>query len=110
VDTKSLQSKVRNFTNKHRLNCPAEFRALDLTSETGEVAKEILKMTNYGSCQPKINQEIALELGDTFFSLIALANSLDVDLGRALSLVLAKYHRRLSKGSPGSENDSAQAP
>jgi NTP pyrophosphatase (non-canonical NTP hydrolase) len=77
---------------------------LDLLSELGEVAKEILKSTNYGSRGPEYREEIKEELGDAFYSLINLANHYSVDLEEALALVLQKYEKRLSKGSAGSES------
>jgi NTP pyrophosphatase (non-canonical NTP hydrolase) len=43
------------------------------------------------------------ELGDAFYSLIALAESLDVDLEAALERALEKYRTRLAvQGHPGS--------
>ena len=100
---KHLQKTVQDFTNTHNLNAPPEHRTLDLVSEVGEVAKEILKMTNYGTKEPEHREEIKGELGDLLFSLTALANQLDVDLEDALQLVLDKYDKRLQKGSAGSE-------
>lgn len=105
MDLKTLQQKIKDFVNKNNLDSPTEFRVLDLVSETGEVAKEILKMTNYGNAELKINDEVKLELGDTLYSLIVVANKLDVNLDEALNLVLQKYEKRLSKGSAGSESD-----
>ena len=101
----SLQQKVKDFVNKNNLDSPTEFRVLDLVSETGEVAKEILKMTNYGNSKLKINDEVKLELGDVLYSLLVVANKLDINLDDSLNLVLAKYEKRLSKGSAGSESD-----
>jgi len=102
---KTPQEKVREFCEQHNLNSPVEHRVLDLTSEVGEVAKEVLKMTDYGRKELTPRKEIREELGDAFFSLITVANSFDVDLEQALEKVLEKYKRRLEKGSAGSEND-----
>ena len=62
-------------------------------------------MTDYGRKPFAYREEIKSEIGDLLFSLIALANSLDVDLEDALEIVLEKYEKRLKKGSAGSEND-----
>ena len=105
MDLKNLQAKVKEFVNKNNLDSPTEFRVLDLVSETGEVAKEILKMTNYGNSDLKINEDVKLELGDVLYSLIVVSNKLNVDLDESLQLVLQKYEKRLSKGSAGSESD-----
>lgn len=98
-----LQKEIKDFCTKHALNAPIEHRLLDLTSELGEVCKEVLKMTNYGTKQLTKNSEIEGELGDVLFSLITLANLLDVDLKMSLNKVIAKYEKRLNKGSAGSE-------
>ena len=99
------QQHVKQFCEEHNMLSPTEFRTLDLVSEIGEVAKEILKMTNYGTKPLNKNNDIKLELGDAYFSLLALANTLDVDLEEALEQVLEKYNTRLKKGGAGSEND-----
>ena len=100
-----LQDRVREFVEKHKLDSPPEFRVLDLVSEVGEVSKEILKMTGYGTKPLQKDEEIKSELGDVLYSLIVVANKFDINLGEALDLVLDKYNRRLEKGSAGSEAD-----
>lgn len=102
---KKLQRKVKEFCKKHKLESPIEHKVLDLTSELGEVAKEILKMSNYGRKPIKFRNEIKPELGDLLYSLITIANYFNVDLEEALDVVLKKYERRIKKGSAGSEND-----
>ena len=84
---------------------PVEHRVLDTMSELGEVAKEILKMSNYGRKPIEYGEELKSELGDVLYSLITIANTFDIDLEDALSQVLEKYKKRLKKGSAGSEND-----
>ena len=101
----SSQQQVAVFLKENRLACPTQFRALDLVSEVGEVAKEILKMTNYGTRELEPRAEIKDELGDVYFSLLALTESLNIDLEEALQLALEKYSKRLQKGSAGSEVD-----
>lgn len=103
-----MQKKVAEFVAQNNLDTGAEFRALDLMSEIGEVAKEILKMTDYGKSDAEPREEIKGELGDALFSLMALANRLDVDLEEALDSVLQKYAKRLQQGgSAGSESENA---
>jgi len=102
---KKLQEKIKKFCEENNLGSPAEHRVLDTMSELGEVAKEILKMSDYGRKPLEYREELKSELGDLLYSIITIANSFDVDLEEALNMVLEKYKRRLNKGSAGSEND-----
>jgi len=101
---KEIQEKIKKFCKENNLESPAEHRVLDAVSELGEVAKEILKMSDYGRQPLKYREELKLELGDLTYSIITIANSFDIDLKEALNLVLEKYKKRLKKGSAGSEN------
>ncbi len=99
----SFQSQVREFLARSGLSHTPQTHALDLASEVGEVAKAILEASDYG--QSSISPDAALteELGDAFFSLTALAESLGIDLEAALQTALDKYQIRLaSKGHSGS--------
>lgn len=105
MSMKKIQEKVKEFCEKNNMEHEIEYRVLDLVSEIGEVAKEILKMTDYGKKSMEFREEIKLELGDAFYSLITIANYFNINLEEALNLVLEKYKKRLEKGSAGSEND-----
>lgn len=102
------QQKVKEFVEKYNLDTSAESRVLDLVSEVGEVAKEILKNTDYGKKAFELdqsqNENLKYEIGDVFYSLIVLANKFNFDLDELLELVLKKYEDRFDrKGSVGSE-------
>jgi NTP pyrophosphatase (non-canonical NTP hydrolase) len=100
-----LQKRIRDFSTEHNLNSAPEYKILDTISELGEVAKEMLKMTDYGKKKAEFRDEMKLELGDLLYSVTTIANSLDVDLEEAVNSVLVKYEKRLKKGGAGSEND-----
>jgi len=102
---KGIQDKVRKFCSDHNLESPPEHRVLDALSELGEVAKEILKMSDYGRKPLEYREELRSEMGDLLYSIITIANSFDIGLEEALNMVLEKYGKRLEKGSVGSEND-----
>ncbi len=102
---KEIQEKIKKFCKKNNLESPAEYRVLDTMAELGEVAKEILKMSDYGKKPIEYRKELKSEIGDLLYSLITIANYFDIDLEDALNLVLEKYEKRLKKGSAGSEND-----
>ena len=70
---RNLQKRVAEFCRKHKMQAPLEYRVLDLVSEVGEVAKEVLKASKYGSCPVKVNScEINMEIGDALYSLISV--------------------------------------
>lgn len=97
------QERAHKFAQKHNLTHDPGVTALDLLSEFGEVAKELLKATNYGRHDPIDNPAIADELGDMLYSLCQLATAVNVDLDQALTAALAKYEARWQeKGHPGS--------
>ena len=62
----NLQQQVKDFCQTHQLDTPLEFRMLDLISELGEAAKEILKTSNYGNRKLHLRSEFSDELGDVF--------------------------------------------
>ena len=97
-----LQDKVKNFCEQNNLSTSSEARFLDIVSELGELAKEILLQSVYGKKTIDHSARLEEEVGDTIFSLIALSNSLDIDMEAALDKVLKKYELRAHNGSIGS--------
>ena len=98
-----FQQEVARFVELHRLAAAPEARLLDLSSELGELAKEWLKQTEYGTGEFAPTPEWEGELGDTFFALICLAQATGVNLETALTGALQKYKQRMKSGNhPGS--------
>jgi NTP pyrophosphatase (non-canonical NTP hydrolase) len=98
-----FQQTVSDFVQVHHLEASVHARLLDLTSEVGELAKEVLKGSGYGreAFQPTANWPG--ELADVFFSLICLANTTGVNMETALTEALEKYRARLTaRGEAGS--------
>jgi NTP pyrophosphatase (non-canonical NTP hydrolase) len=93
------QQKVAEFVEKHDLEAPPAFRLLDLVSELGEVAKNATESTDYGEKPTQLALEPD-EVGDVAFALLAVADSLDIDVSDALDHSLSKYAVRVE------ENDS----
>jgi NTP pyrophosphatase (non-canonical NTP hydrolase) len=97
------QQRVAAFVAEHQLETEPASRLLDLLSELGEVAKEILKGSDYGKADFSATPDWEGELADTFFALVCLANATGVDLDAALDGALRKYQTRLaSRGEAGS--------
>ena len=60
-------------------------------------------MSNYGIKKIEFREEMKNELGDVFYSLITVANSVNIDLEEALNTAIKKYEKRLkTTGSAGS--------
>jgi NTP pyrophosphatase (non-canonical NTP hydrolase) len=105
--TREDQNAVSAFVIRHGLEAPIEARLLDLLSELGEVAKELLNATNYGRRPFSASPAWGDELGDCFFSLICLANSTGVDLHEVLLRSFDKYKNRIALTGAA---DSGKAP
>lgn len=100
---KVIQWKVKEMVKKYDLETSAEIRYIDLVSEIGELGKEILKGNNYGKNEFTKTDNLESEIGDALFSLVCIANGLNIDLESALDGVLIKYNSRFSeKGNIGS--------
>ena len=105
---KTLQKRVSQFVEKNGLEADVAHRLLDALSELGEVAKEVLKGSRYGSKRFVRTEDFEEELGDLLFSLICIANSTGVDLEAAVVAALKKYELRVAAaGSPSSSNEKA---
>jgi NTP pyrophosphatase (non-canonical NTP hydrolase) len=90
------QQRVAAFVAEYELQSKPAFRILDLTAEVGEIAADATKSTDWGMAQSDL--DIATdEIGDALFSLLAVAESLDVDAGDALDESLAKYEARIDE-------------
>ena len=98
-----MQRRVADFVFGKGLEAGVETRLLDLVSEIGELAKEGLKGSDYGSVTMLATSEWSSEMGDVLYSLIVLANDTGVDLESALDSSLAKYRARIADNDdPGS--------
>ncbi len=103
MEPPAYQAFVARFVETNDLEISVPARLLDLVSEVGELAKEVLQATRYGREPFQLTKAWADELGDLFFSLICVANSTNVNLEEALDTALKKYEERLArKGDVGS--------
>ena len=92
-----MQKTVSDFIQKHNLQTTPEIRYIDLTSEIGELGKEILLSSNYGANKYSKTHETEDEIGDCLFSLLALCCALDIDAETALHKALEKYEKRFAQ-------------
>lgn len=97
------QREVAALMRRHQLLHDPATHVLDLASEVGELAKELLLATDYGRRPAECGAALAEEIGDVLYSLLALAEICDVDADEALHTALAKIERRLAeRGEAGS--------
>ena len=103
MESPAFQKEVASFVEDNELVTTLKVRLLDLVTEIGELSKEYIKGSNYGQESFRPTIDWTNELGDTFFSLIYVANSTNINLEVALKEALYKYKQRLAiKGDLGS--------
>lgn len=96
-------SRVNEFNAEHGLELDPERRMLDLESETGELAKELLKASEYGKSEVETTPELEDVFGDVYYALLSLADECGIDPEDALESSMEKYRERFeSGGSVGS--------
>ena len=94
MEIKELQSMIEKFVKERNIGTSTQNRMLDLLSEAGELAKEILKSSDYGKKAFERNEAFDAEFGDVFFSLVCLANQTNLDLEDLMLRALEKYDQR----------------
>ena len=96
MSLKHVQEQVDIWTKQFKIPYwqPLEIMAR-LTEENGELARELNH--RFGPKKKKSGEEtkeVADELGDIIFTVICLANSLNIDLDQAFSRVMDKCYGR----------------
>ena len=95
-----MQEKVKNFNkNKeyHKETMPAYARMLDIESEMGELAKEYLKSTSYGTKIFEVTEDFKEEFGDVVYAILSLAEELNISSEECLDVALAKLKSRMER-------------
>jgi NTP pyrophosphatase (non-canonical NTP hydrolase) len=90
------QRRVAAFVADHDLDAPPEHRILDLAAEMGEIAADATESSNYGADPENLSVK-SDEVGDALFSMLALADALDIDAGEALDEAFEKYETRIDE-------------
>ena len=104
-----MQKLVKDFNEyvknvAHREKMPVMARMLDIESEVGELSKEVLKSTKYGTKDFVVTDDFKLELGDVLYSVLSMADEVGVDAKECLESVVKKYKTRIDgSGNMGSE-------
>ena len=93
---RNWQERAVEFAEMYDLRHTPQTHTLDLVSEVGEVAKELLLGSGYGKRPFIPPSTLPDELGDVLYSLCLLATAVNVNLDEALTSTLAKYQARLN--------------
>lgn len=101
-----MQNKVKEFNESrkcHEKPMPVYARLLDIESELGELAKEYLKSSNYGTKQFEMSDDFKEEFGDVVYAMLSLSNEMGINSEECLDMVLNKLKSRMeNKNSFGS--------
>ena len=92
--------KIKSFNeNKkvHEKPMPVSARIMDIQSELGELSKEYLKSTNYGTKEFCVSEDFELEFADVLYSMISLGQEAEIDIERSVEKVLEKYQKRIDE-------------
>ena len=103
-----MQKKVKNFNENrtcHKTPMPIYARLLDIQSEVGELAKEYLKGSEYGTQEFELKDDFKEEYGDVLYALISLADEVGINAEECLDIAINKMKSRMKKNnSLGSGN------
>jgi len=103
-----MQKKVKEFNDKkkvHTKSMPIYARILNIQSEVGELGKEYLRHSQYGTEEFKLSEEFIMEYGDIMYSMLTLAEEARFDSEEALNMAISKYEKRiLNNNKMGSVN------
>ena len=95
-----MQNKVKDFNDNstcHKVPMPVYARILNIESEIGELAKEYLKNSRYGTQEFVLTDSFKEEYGDVLYSLISLAEELGINCEECLDFSLNKLKDRMIK-------------
>ena len=97
-----MQNKVKKFNDKlvcHKQTMPVHARLLDIESEIGELAKEYLKSSSYGTKNFEVTDDFKEEFGDVIYAMLSLAEELNISSELCLDIALAKLKSRMERNN-----------
>ena len=92
-----MQNKVKVFNDNricHKKPMPVYARLCDISSEMGELMKEYLKASYYGTSEFVLTPDFEEEFGDVLYALLSLANETNINSEECLDIVLNKMQER----------------
>jgi NTP pyrophosphatase (non-canonical NTP hydrolase) len=98
---------LKEFVAKHHLEAQPAYSLLDIMSELGEVAKELLKATDYGRRTGTADAaRMREEIGDLMFAVAYLSTLYEVDPEAAMWDSVRKFEGRLEHNRGNMESDT----
>ena len=95
MEIKEAQDLVDKFVKERNWQTPPSDILVHMMEEMGEVARNVLKMKNYGGQHTAdSDNNMPEELADVFYLLLKLANESNVDLVDAFSKKMEKNSKR----------------
>lgn len=97
-----MQNLVKDFNNQktcHREPMPVHARLMDIESEIGELEKEYLKSSKYGTKDFEITDDFKEEFGDVVYAILSLSNELEISAEECLNISLEKMRKRMEKNN-----------
>lgn len=92
---KELQEDVNTFVNERGWQTPMGDILIHVVEELGEVARNVLRMKNYGGQHTADkDNNMGEELADVFYLLLKMANECNVDLEKAFTSKMEKNAKR----------------
>ena len=95
-----MEKKVKEFNEyikEKRWEMPVHARLLDIESEIGELAKEYLKSSSYGTTDFALSDDFKEEFGDVLYALISLAGELNISCEECVDIALNKLKMRMQE-------------
>ena len=95
-----MQNLVKDFNDKkscHREPMPVYARLMDIESEIGELEKEYLKSSNYGTKEFEVTDDFKEEFGDVVYAILSLSIELGLSAEECLKISLEKMKKRMEK-------------
>lgn len=97
-----MQNLVKDFNDSktcHREPMPVHARLMDIESEIGELEKEYLKSSKYGTKDFEVTDDFKEEFGDVVYAILSLSNELDISAEECLKISLEKMKKRMEKNN-----------
>lgn len=98
-----MQKKVKEFNEiviqYHKIKMNVASRVMNIISEMGELSKEILKSTKYGTKEFSSFDDFKMEMGDVIYAILSLCDEVGINAEECLDISIEKMKGRLIKNN-----------